>query len=316
LSSDSNKIQVRALAERDLDEADRIARLAFGTFLKLADPMSVFGDREIIRKKIGDASSALGAYQGRKLVGVNVITRWGKFGWFGPLAVLPEYWERGVGKMLVASTMELFAEWKTSAQGLFTFADSPKHVGLYHNFGFYPRFLTSVMARETEPTQQEYLVFSKLETDSQREQILKECREICDTLYHGLDLSREIQSVYKKKLGDTVLLKEGSSLAGFAVCHVGKGTEGGSETCYVKFGAVPTGEKAIKSFPKLVRACADLADVCGAKNLEAGMNLGRTVAFGEMKKLGFKTVFQGVAMQRPNEPGYNRPEVLAIDDWR
>jgi hypothetical protein len=24
----------------------------------------------------------------------------------------------------------------------------------------------------------------------------------------------------------------------------------------------------------------------------------------------------GVAMQRPDEPGYNRPEVFLIDDWR
>jgi hypothetical protein len=24
----------------------------------------------------------------------------------------------------------------------------------------------------------------------------------------------------------------------------------------------------------------------------------------------------GVAMQKPNEPGYNRPDVFAIDDWR
>jgi hypothetical protein len=31
---------------------------------------------------------------------------------------------------------------------------------------------------------------------------------------------------------------------------------------------------------------------------------------------GFRTFIQGVAMQRPKEAGYNRPEVFAIDDWR
>jgi hypothetical protein len=35
-----------------------------------------------------------------------------------------------------------------------------------------------------------------------------------------------------------------------------------------------------------------------------------------MLKRGFRTTIQGVAMQRPNEPGYNRADVYLIDDWR
>ncbi len=31
---------------------------------------------------------------------------------------------------------------------------------------------------------------------------------------------------------------------------------------------------------------------------------------------GYRTVIQGVAMHRPNQPAYSRPDVLAIDDWR
>jgi hypothetical protein len=30
----------------------------------------------------------------------------------------------------------------------------------------------------------------------------------------------------------------------------------------------------------------------------------------------FRTIIQGVAMHRPNAPGYSRSEVYAIDDWR
>jgi hypothetical protein len=29
-----------------------------------------------------------------------------------------------------------------------------------------------------------------------------------------------------------------------------------------------------------------------------------------------RTDIQGIAMQRDNEPGYNRPDVFLIDDWR
>jgi hypothetical protein len=31
---------------------------------------------------------------------------------------------------------------------------------------------------------------------------------------------------------------------------------------------------------------------------------------------GFRTDRLGVAMAKPNEPGYNRPGVYLIDDWR
>jgi hypothetical protein len=30
----------------------------------------------------------------------------------------------------------------------------------------------------------------------------------------------------------------------------------------------------------------------------------------------FRVDFLGVAMHKPNEAGYNRPEVYLIDDWR
>ena len=31
---------------------------------------------------------------------------------------------------------------------------------------------------------------------------------------------------------------------------------------------------------------------------------------------GFRTFLQGVAMQRPNDEGFNRSGVYVIDDWR
>ena len=50
--------------------------------------------------------------------------------------------------------------------------------------------------------------------------------------------------------------------------------------------------------------------------LEAGVNMARHRAYRKMLERGFRADFQGVAMHRPDEPGYNRPEVYVIDDWR
>ena len=46
------------------------------------------------------------------------------------------------------------------------------------------------------------------------------------------------------------------------------------------------------------------------------MNLAREQAFQTLASRGFRPDFQGVAMERPNEPSYNRSDVFVIDDWR
>jgi len=46
------------------------------------------------------------------------------------------------------------------------------------------------------------------------------------------------------------------------------------------------------------------------------MNIARHEAYRVMLGRGFRTDFQGVAMHRDNEPGYNQPGVYLIDDWR
>ncbi len=85
-----------------------------------------------------------------RLIGSNVATRWGSFGFFGPLTVLPEYWDRGVAQQLLQATMEIFDGWGLRHSGLFTFPQSAKHIGLYQKFGYWPRYLTAVMARTPE----------------------------------------------------------------------------------------------------------------------------------------------------------------------
>ncbi len=83
-----------------------------------------------------------------------------------------------------------------------------------------------------------------------------------------------------------------------------------------KFGAVRSGPGADGRFAALLDSCAALADAVGMKKVLAGVNLARDEAYGRMKALGFRTEIQGVAMHRGNEPGYCRPGLYVLDDWR
>ena len=69
------------------------------------------------------------------------------FGWFGPLTVRPELWNRGIARALLDATMERFAARRTTTEALYTFASSPKHLALYQRYGFWPRRLTATLAR-------------------------------------------------------------------------------------------------------------------------------------------------------------------------
>jgi predicted N-acetyltransferase YhbS len=312
-----SEVIVRPMREADLDEADRVFRLAFGTFLGLPDPITFAGDSDWIRGRWrADPSAAFVATLDGRVIGSNLAACWGSVGVFGPLSVRPDLWDRGVAGCLLAPVMDCFQRWGTSHAGLFTFAQSAKHVALYGKFGFYPRFLTAIMAKPVAPTGRvAWRPYSTL-PEVARAACLADCRALTGSLYDGLDVTREIAAVSAQELGDTLLVAAAGRLVGLAVCHVGAGSEAGSDTCLVKFGAVRAGDDAAREFGALLDACEAFAATRGTSTLVAGTNLARDGAYRAMTARGFRTVIQGVAMHRPNEPGYSRPDVWALDDWR
>src|SRR3954447_4361449 len=309
---------IRALAERDLPEAQRIIHHAFGTFLGVPD-LEKFWFPPYAHTRFGaEHIASFAAEQDGKLAGSNFATRWGSVGFFGPLTTRPDLWDAGVGQRLVAAVCDAFEGWGTRHVGLFTFAQSAKHVGLYGKFGFHPRFLTAIMAMPAQPSGAAgpWSRYSDL-PESQRAEAETATRELADTLYDGLDLRAEIRTVFARKLGDTALLWDGDSrLAGFAICHCGPESEAGAGSCFVKFGAVRPSAGAEDRFTELLDACAALAVSTGMTTLVAGVNTAREEAYRAMLGRGFRTQIQGVTMHRPNEPGYSRPGLFVLDDWR
>jgi GNAT superfamily N-acetyltransferase len=310
-------VSVRPLQEADLPAARQICRLAFGTFLGVPDPSTFWADREYVSHRWhADPRAALAADVDGTLAGSNFATHWGSFAFFGPLTIRPELWNKGVAQSLLGPTMDLFQKWGVREAGLFTFAQSTGHIHLYQKFDFWPRFLTAVMAKPIDQTARaSYSKFSQAKP-GERAAALEACHSLTDSIFEGLDVSEEIESVESQKLGDTVLLWGGDTLDGFAVCHCGEGTEAGADACYVKFAAAKPGSNAEKTFERLLDACAVMGAERGLKRVDAGVNLGRSLAYRAMLRRGFRTQIQGVAMHKPNSPAYNRPDAYVVDDWR
>jgi GNAT superfamily N-acetyltransferase len=304
------------MQEADLVEARRIFRVAFGTFIGVPHPEDFAADREyIFTRWRANPKAALVAEVNGALGGSNFVTNWGSFGFFGPLTVRPELWNQHIAQKLLFPTMDLLERWGVREAGLYTFAHSPKHVGLYQKFGFWPRFLTVLMSKGVTGPQTPSIKYSALK-EVERNQALSACRELTDAVYDGLDVTSEIKSVQDQNLGETVLLWGGDTLDAFAVCHGGEGTEAGGNTCYIKFAAARPGPRAEDAFEHLMDGCEAFAAERGWQRMEAGVNLNRSQAYRQMLRRGFRTTTQGVAMHKPDSPAYNRPDAFVVDDWR
>jgi GNAT superfamily N-acetyltransferase len=317
------EIVIRPMVERDLAEADRIVRLAFGTFLGMSDPMKFMGDADYAYTRWkADPTAALTAEHTGKLVGSNFVTNWGSFGFFGPLTIHPEYWNRGIAQQLLTPTLEILERWGVRHRGLFTFAGSPKHVALYQKFGFWPRDLVATLEKEVSSasprseTPPDISLLSESKPDDHT-QIFAAARQLTGAIFEGLDVSREIRAVAEQSLGETVLVWDGANLAAFAVCHIGGGTEAGSGVCYAKFAGARPSLNTRANFRRLLDGVEYLARRRSANKITTGVNLARREAFRSLLEFGFRTSMQGVAMETGDpSSGYNRADVYILDDWR
>jgi GNAT superfamily N-acetyltransferase len=311
-------VRVGPLQEEDLDEADRVMRVAFGTFLGAPDPVQVFGDAQYVRPRFrAEPAWAFAARgPGGELLGSNFATRWGSYGFFGPLTVRVDAWGRGLASALMQPIMELFEQWSVRQGGLFTFPQSPRHIGLYQKFGFWPQHLTALLEKDVRPNPgiDELPRHARL-LDPGHDGELSDCRTLTDLIFDGLDLTHEIRATQAQRLGAIVLTQDGAELDGFAVCHLGAG-EAGSGSGYIKFAAVRPGPLTGERFERLLEACESLAAHRGLSRLVAGVNTARHDAYRRLLARNYRPWLEGVLMQRPNEPGYARPDAYVIDDLR
>lgn len=312
-------ITVRAMREEDLDVADRVFRRAFGTMFGLPEPERFRGDSALLRPRFAaDPEAAFVAEEEGRIVGSIMAADWGSVGTLGPVSVAPEAWGRGIARLLVPPVLDLFARRGVTLGALFTHPQSAKHVRLYEAFGFELGAVTAILAKESGGYRSgdgAAVLLSSLDPVA-RAAVMHDCRALAGSLYDGLDLGREIATVVERRLGDCVLLRgtgEGS-VAGFAVCHYGAGSEAGSKALLVKFAAVRPGAAA--DFAALLAHCEGLAAALGAARLTAAVNTARRQAYRLMRAAGYRSLMNGVAMHRPDRAGYDRPEIFAIDDLR
>ena len=310
-------IGVRAMRASDVDAADLVMRNAFGTFWGLAEPHRAFGDSDVMRTRFASGTDgAFVAVRDDEVVGAVLATRWGSSAAMGPLVVRPDLWDQGIAHRLLEPVNDLLDATGVTLAGLFTFANSPKHVGLYQRFGYWPQHLNAIMTRPVSPRRasEEITRFSLLDQSDQARALVA-ATVLTNMVYEGLDVTNEIVAAHALEVGDTILVRRDGELVALAVCHSGAG-EADSRTCLVKFAAVSPGSHAVHDFHALVDGVEDFAATSEVDVVAAGVATSRRHTYQTLVERGYRISTLGVRMHRPDDMGYCRDVDFVLDDLR
>ncbi|PWT98876.1 MAG: hypothetical protein C5B53_06135 [Candidatus Melainabacteria bacterium] len=313
-------MQIRRLESSERAVAESVFRSGFARQLRYEDPEKFSPGYSLLGRFVGEPEGCFGGFIDGQLVAVAFCSSFGSIGVFGPAAVKPDLWGGGIGQRLLQTAIDYFHSQGIAKIGLTTFPDSPKHVGMYHKLGFYPRNLIAMMVKQIDKEMESknpppFRKFSELTSD-EMEGAFKSFTMITDTIYEGMHFCRQVGVVGGLGIGETLMIDDGTSLVGFALCHFGDGAETETGVCQVKQAAVLPSPKASNHFAVLLEACSAYAKEKGATKLLFGLNAGRRAAFDQTLSSNCRIDSLGVAMHRPDEPFADRRDVYVIDDWR
>jgi predicted N-acetyltransferase YhbS len=262
-----------------------------------------------------------------KIVGAAVSVIWGTLGLVGPVAVLTNHQNQDIGQHLLRATQEFFDENKATLQGVVTYPASPKHLALYHKFGYKPKGLVALMSRAPErrttaPTPSKggnsalaTRRFSALE-EVKKKAAIQRLRRITNTIYRGLDLAKEVEIVDGLALGDTLLLERNRGIIGFAIYHVPGVSEAPTGGLYVKYLAIDRPHRKPECLEHMLEALEELAVQSGLQRVIAPVYCEYFAAYQALVDRGYHIDFTMVRMKRGKLDTYENPGDLILDDWR
>ena len=336
----ASKVQIRRVKKGDLSRIRDVIEQTFADFLERqlgTRPRQAFGGAQYVHHRwlMEPWGCFVAEEDGSKIVGAALAVNWGSVGILGPVAVLTNYQNQSIGQQLIRAVEDFFEENKVALHGCVTYPTSPKHLFLYHRFGYKTKQLTAVMTRVLDratpgrppapvplaakappkPVGVTLRRYSALE-EAKKKATLGRLHRITNAVCRGLDLSKEIEIVDGLALGDTVLLERGRDLVGFAVYHAPGVSEAPAGALYVKYLAIDPAMKKVEHLEQFVAALEELAHELGLARVILPVYLRYHAAYSTLVRVGYQIEFTMVRMQRGKQEDYEDPTHLVLDDWR
>jgi predicted N-acetyltransferase YhbS len=327
------KVQIRRVRKGDLSKIRDVMEQTFGDFLERqlgTRPRQAFGGAQYVHHRwlMEPWGCFVAEEDSSKIVGAALAVTWGSVGVLGPVAVLTNYHNQTIGQQLIRAAQDFFDENKATLHGCVTYPTSPKHLYLYHKFGYRPKHLTAIMSRTidrggarvaTSPKPGKSPLtarrFSTLE-EAKKKAALVRIHRITNAVCRGLDLAKEIEIVDGLALGDTMLLERGRDLIGFAICHTPGVSEAPAGALYVKFLAIDPPHRKPEHLEQFVAALEALGQELGVQRVILPVYARYWAAYNILVQCGYQVDFTMIRMQRGKQEDYEDPADLVLDDWR
>lgn len=226
---------IETMTEQDLPTVVELENEAFNvTFKQLMGaipPGRQEGVRVANRFFRPDTVSIVLKDEERRIQGVEFVKMMGTRGVVGPGAIRPGYRGKRAGSAVAAAVVERGRQQGCPVIDSVTFPSSPLHFVWHWQFGavsvpavFMVRDLAKAPATGGSAQGLKVERFSEL-NEARRTEALGAARQVTERFFLGFHLTADIQHVHQRKLGETLLIHEGSRLLGLAICHYGPGSE-------------------------------------------------------------------------------------------
>ena len=329
----STKLQIRRIKKGDLSRVRDVLEQTFGDFFERqlgTRPRQPFQGAQYVHHRwlMEPWGCFVAEEDQQKIVGVALGVTWGSLGVLGPVAVLTNYQNQGIGQQLIRAVQEFFEENKATVHGVVTYPGSPKHLLLFHKFGYRPKGLTAVMSRTLERTEPDPLGhgrvargglvvrrYSTLE-EAKKKAALARFHRITNAVCRGMDISKEVEIVDGLALGDTVMVERGRDLLGFGVYHVPGVSEAPAGALYMKFLAIDPQQRKPEVLEQFVAAVEELALAQGVSRVILPVYTRYWQAYSTLLRLGYQIDFTMARMQHGKPEDYEDASHLVLDDWR
>ena len=309
------------MSEKDFDEIRKVQMAAWIDYSAgIGQPRKIKPRTDLSLKSYqkGDPEGCFVAKDGEKIVGSIFSHTWGIVGWFGPFEVLPEYQNKGIGRMLIDASLAYLQKSGCETIGLETMPESKKNLQLYIKYGFWPVGLTIIMSKilterrdaEVKKAGTEFRVFDLSETE--KAAALKAIRRISNSTHHGLDYTKEIIIAERYELGKTLLLTKGKMIVGFALLYTYPIVEG-LERATVRILVIESRHASEEAFFTLLSKCERTAEKAGKKEISLGFYSCSGVPIRSLLSAGYPIAVCLVRMILKGETG--EADALHFSRW-
>jgi GNAT superfamily N-acetyltransferase len=241
----------------------------------------------------------------------NMVHRSGVEGWMGPLAVRSEFQGGGIGKEVVTRGVEWLKEHGATVIGLETMPRTLDNIGFYSRLGFLPGRLTLTVTVDAAPADRPALLLGRLPA-REKERTLEECAALLSGLARGYDYTREIVLTDERSLGDTLLIRDGDEIVGFALCHTAPLVEGRAREELRVLKLVLADESRLES---TARALADFARRSGTRRVAFRLQGEYTRMYQRLIALGGRVRWSDLRMVLDGYPELRPGQGIVLSNW-